>query len=187
LSDVFTKKIEFQSWFTEIKKRSMEEINKTNEKRFFDEFISVYNNCELPEKKFYDIYKWQAVENEKLLRRRMREKEREQQNSNLTQGNAELEYDFMFDDEGQKEKEKRILKELEQKKKLEEAIFTMNKEKAEAMKEIDFKGNLMRHYYQTGDINAAKDLHKQYFEKKKDGSDQTGNLPPLEDFENEDT
>jgi hypothetical protein len=116
----------------------------------------------------------------------MKEKEKDKQNSNnLAKANAELEFDFMFDDEGQKEKEKRILKELEQKKKLEEAIFTMNKEKAEAMKEIDFKGNLMRHYYQTGDINAAKDLHKQYFEKKKDGTDQAQNLPPLEDFEND--
>lgn len=177
--------MEFQSWFTEIKKKNLEDINNSNEKKHLEEFILNYNNCELPEKKYYDIHKWQAKENEKILRRRMREKEKDNQNSNLTQGNAECEYDFMFDDEGQKEKEKKILKELEQKKKLEEAIFTMNKEKADAMKEIDFKGNLMRHYYQTGDINAAKDLHKQYFEKKKDGNAQAENLPPLEDFEND--
>jgi len=165
----------------------LEEINISNEKKYLEEFISKYNNCEFTEKKYYDIYRWQAKENEKILRKRMKEKERDKKNSNnISKGNIELEYDFMFDDEGQKEKEKKILKELEQKKKLEEAIFTMNKEKAEAMKEIDFKGNLMRHYYQTGDINAAKDLHKQYFEKKKDGNTQEGNMPPLEDFENDD-
>lgn len=175
--------MEFQSWFTEILNRRLEDINNYNEKKYLEEFISKYNNCELPDKKFYDIHKWQAEEKEKILRKRMKDKEKE--NQKLSKGNLESEYDFMFDDEGQKEKEKRILKELEQKKKLEEAIFTMNKEKAEAMKEIDFKGNLMRHYYQTGDINAAKDLHKQYFEKKKDGSTQP-DVPALEDFENDD-
>jgi len=111
----------------------------------------------------------------------MKESEKMKKNINIAKGNTEFEYDFMFDDEGQKEKEKKILKELEQKKKLEDAIFTMNKEKAEAMKEIDFKGNLMRHYYQTGDINAAKDLHKQYFEKKKEGAE-SSNLPPIDEF-----
>lgn len=124
---------------------------------------------------------------DKLLRRRMKEKEKEKLNASLTKGNAETEYDFMFDDEGQKEKEKKILKELDQKKKLEEAIYTMNKEKAEAMKEIDFKGNLMRHYYQTGDITAAKDLHKQYFDTKKDANGRPeGTMPPLEECERDD-
>jgi len=28
------------------------------------------------------------------------------------------------------------------------------------MKEIDFKSNLMRHYYQTGNIVQAKEIHK---------------------------
>lgn len=111
----------------------------------------------------------------------MKEFEKDKKNKTITKGNTEFEYDFMFDDEGQKEKEKKILKELEQKKKLEDAIFTMNKDKAEAMREIDFKGNLMRHYYQTGDINAAKDLHKQYFEKKKEGEG-ASNLPPIDEF-----
>jgi hypothetical protein len=153
----------------------------SNEKKFYEEFIIKYNNCELPDKKYYDIFKWQAKENEKILRKRMKESEKQKKNTNISKGNTEFEYDFMFDDEGQKEKEKKILKELEQKKKLEDAIFTMNKEKAEAMKEIDFKGNLMRHYYQTGDINAAKDLHKQYFEKKKEG-ELSSILPPIDEF-----
>lgn len=49
------------------------------------------------------------------------------------------------------------------------------------MKEIDFKGNLMRHYYQTGDIVAAKDIHKQYFDTKKDVI--PDGVPPMEDYE----
>lgn len=52
------------------------------------------------------------------------------------------------------------------------------------MKEIDFKGNLMRHYYQTGDFVAAKDIHKQYFGTKKDTPAPEG-APPVEDFDND--
>lgn len=37
--------------------------------------------------------------------------------------------EFVFDDEGRKEKEKKIMKELEQKKKLEDALVSMSKEK----------------------------------------------------------
>ena len=28
------------------------------------------------------------------------------------------------------------------------------------MKEVEFKSNLMRHYYQTGNIKKAKDIHE---------------------------
>jgi len=61
----------------------------------------------------------------------------------------------------------------------------MNKEKAEAMKEIDFKGNLMRHYYQTGDMVAAKDIHKQYFGIKKEGPAVIPESQPDEDLEDD--
>jgi hypothetical protein len=96
-------------------------------------------------------------------------------------GNEQSE--FIFDDEGQKEKEKKILKELEQKKKLDEAIYTMSKEKAEAMKEMEMKENLMRYYYQTSDIGAAKEIHKQVFGVKKDKEPE--NVPLIEDIDDD--
>lgn len=44
----------------------------------------------------------------------------------------------------------------------------MSKEKAEQMKEVDFRSHLMRHYYQTGNITAAKDIHNEFYGKKKE-------------------
>ena len=46
----------------------------------------------------------------------------------------------------------------------------MNREKAEAMREIELKENLMRYYYQTSNINAALDLHKQVFGSNEDSN-----------------
>jgi len=180
LSDLFIRKLEFEAWFTEVKKKSLADLNSENERRYFEEFIVKFNNAELPSKKYYDIIKYQSKKLNNLLRRRKREKEKLLASSNfslLPEGS-----EFVFDDEGQKEKEKRLLRELEQKKKLADAINTMNKEKAEAMKEIEFKGNLMRHLYQTGDTTAALDIHKQYFEVKKD-KDKPEITPQIDDYD----
>lgn len=102
-------------------------MNASNERKYLEEFINEFNNVKLPSKKYYDIYKWQYKEMEQLLKKRKREKDK------LTVGNSEnINYEdeeFVFDDEGKKEKEKKIMKELEQKRRLEEAIYTMNKEK----------------------------------------------------------
>lgn len=166
LSDLFTRKMEFQAWLREVKNMNNEDLNSSNERKFYQEFIKKYNNAELPEKKYYDIVKWNAKELMKLLKKRRRDKEKEQPNTTHPVVSEEVE--FVFDDEGQKEKEKKILKEIEQKKKFDEVLYSMNKEKADEMKEVEFKGNLMRHYYQTGDLVAAKDIHKQYFSCKKE-------------------
>jgi hypothetical protein len=159
LSDSFLKKSEYQAWLSEIKNK---ELTEENEKKYLNEFIEKFNNAKLQNKKYYNIQKWQVKERDRELRKHMKEKEK------LKYINKDMleEKQFVFDDEGRKEKEKRLLKELEQKRRFDEAVFNMSKEKADAMKEIDFKGNLMRHYYQTGDFEAAKDIHKQYFGKK---------------------
>ena len=181
LSDLFIRKLEFEAWFTEIKKKSLTEINSENERRYFEEFIEKFNNAELPSKKYYDIIKYQSKKLNNLLRRRKREKEKLLTTSNFNLLPVDGS-EFVFDDEGQKEKEKKILRELEQKKKLADAINTMNKEKAEAMKEIEFKGNIMRHLYQTGDTTAALDIHKQYFEVKKD-KDKPDITPQIDNYD----
>lgn len=182
LSDVFTRKVEFQAWLTEVKNKSLSDLNSENERKYLEEFIDKYNNAEFPSKKYYDIIKYQARKIEKALRRKKKEKDHQ-----IARGSvyAIEETEFIFDDEWQKEKEKKILKELEQKKKLEDAINTMDKKKAEAMKEIDFKGNLMRHLYQTGDITAAKDIHKQYFDTKNEKEGRVI-LAPISDMDAED-
>jgi hypothetical protein len=38
------------------------------------------------------------------------------------------------------------------------------------MKEVDYKNSLMRHYYQTGNMTLAKDLHKQLVGTKNPGN-----------------
>jgi hypothetical protein len=181
LSDLFTRKLEFQSWFTEVKKKSLNELTPENERRYFEEFIDKFNNAELPSKKYYDIIKYQSKKLNNLLKKRKREKDKLLASSNFNLLRVD-ECEFVFDDEGQKEKEKKFLRELEQKKKLADAINTMNKEKAEAMKEIEFKGNLMRHLYQTGDTTAALDIHKQYFDVKKE-KEKPEPLPPIPDYD----
>jgi hypothetical protein len=181
LSDLFTRKLEFQAWFSEIKKKSVNDLNSENDRRYFEEFIDKYNNAELPSKKYYDIIKYQSKKLNNLLRKRKKEKDKLLASSNFNLLPVD-ECEFVFDDEGQKEKEKKFLKELEQKRKLADAINTMNKEKAEAMKEIEFKGNLMRHLYQTGDTTAALDIHKQYFEVKKD-KDKPEPIPQIDDYD----
>jgi hypothetical protein len=171
LSDVFTRKQEFQAWFIEIKGRSLKEINPHNEKKYLLEFIDEFNNSRFPSRKYYDSVKWQAKKIDKILRLRKREKDKLQTKSSLQHYSQNIQQDFIFDDERNKEKEKIIMKEIEQKRKLEDAIYTMNKEKAEAMKESEFKGNLIRHYYQTGDIVTAKEMHKQYYGNKNEDKD----------------
>ena len=99
----------------------------------------------------------------------LKQKTRSKKTTNINK-NSQYESKFIFDDEGKKEKEKKLLKELEQKKKLDEAIYAMNREKAEAMREIELKENLMRYYYQTSNINAALDLHKQVFGSNEDSN-----------------
>ena len=181
LSDVFTRKLEFQAWLKEVNKKSMKEIEK-DERKHLEEFIRQYNNAEFPSRKYYDLVKYQAKKVQKMLRKRKREMDKilSQRESNLLMRDE----DFVFDDEGQKEKEKKILRELEQKKKLEDAISTMNRSKAEAMKEMDYKGNLMRHLYQTGDITGAKDIYNQHFNTKKE-KDKAENAPQIPDDEDE--
>lgn len=72
------------------------------------------------------------------MRKRKREKDRF-----VTHNREKLHYEdddeFVFDDEGKKEKEKKIIKELEQKRRLEEAIYTMNKEKVITVYNIYFR------------------------------------------------
>jgi len=176
LSDVFTRKLEFQAWLQEVKKKSLSDITSDNERKYLEEFIQQYNNSEFPSKKYYDIIKYQAKAIDKMLRKRKREMDKILANKDSKF--IIRDETFVFDDEGQKEKEKKIMKELEQKKKLEEAIYTMNKSKAEAMKELDFKGNLMRHLYQTGDVAGAKDIYNQHFNKNAE-KEKAERLPPI--------
>jgi hypothetical protein len=56
--------------------------------------------------------------------------------------------------------EKKLLKEIEQNERLKEAIYTMNKAKADDMKELIYKNQLMKHHYKTGNIEAAKTIHQ---------------------------
>ena len=163
LSDLLIHKIEFNAWFTEIKQKSLSELSHGEEKKYYEEFISLYNNGNLPHKKYYDIIKYTKKQNDLLLK----QKQKIKKNLNNTK-KKQYESKFIFDDEGKKEKEKKLLKELEKKKKLDEAIYAMNREKAEAMREIELKENLMRYYYQTSNINAALDLHKQVFGSNED-------------------
>ena len=165
LSDLVIHRIEFNAWYTEIKKKNINELSHTEEKKYFEEFISLYNNGNLPHKKYYDMIKYTKKQNDLQLKQKTRSKK----TTNINK-NSQYERKFIFDDEGKKEKEKKLLKELEQKKKLDEAIYAMNREKAEAMREIELKENLMRYYYQTSNINAALDLHKQVFGSNEDSN-----------------
>ena len=165
LSDLVIHRIEFNAWYTEIKEKNINELSHTEEKKYFEEFISLYNNGNLPHKKYYDMIKYTKKQNDLQLKQKTRSKK----TTNINK-NSQYERKFIFDDEGKKEKEKKLLKELEQKKKLDEAIYAMNREKAEAMREIELKENLMRYYYQTSNINAALDLHKQVFGSNEDSN-----------------
>jgi hypothetical protein len=176
ISDVFLKRLEFITWLSEIKKINPRDLNQNSEKPYLLEYIEEFNNSKFPSKKYYNIYRFQSKEIQKALKKRKRD-----QDMSLLQEDM----DFLFDDEIKKEKEKKFLKELDQKRRLEEAISSMSKEKAEAMKEIDFKGNLMRHYYQTGDMEAAKDIHKQYFGVKKEAPVVHENPPPDEELDDD--
>ena len=183
LSDLVIHKIEFNAWVTEVKKVPLTAITHANEKAYYDEFISLYNNANLPHKKYYDIIKYTKKQNDSLLRKRYRMiRKKEVMNCGCdncnkmnNNNNSNSEFKFNFDDEGKKEKEKKLLRELEQKKKLDEAIYAMNREKAEAMRERELKENLMRYYYQTSNIDAAKDLHKQVFGEENGIDNDRGN------------
>ena len=70
---------------------------------------------------------------------------------------------FIFDDELNKEKEKKYIKEIEDKKNLIDAIQNMNSQKANAMREIEVKENLLRYYYQNSNMEQVKYLQKDLF------------------------
>ena len=58
LSDWVIHKLEFNAWFTEVKKKNLVELNRQNEKQYFEEFITLYNTANLPHKKYYDLVKY---------------------------------------------------------------------------------------------------------------------------------
>lgn len=163
LSDIVIHKIEFDHWLLDVKNKTINELNKQNEQIYFEEFIDAFNNSKFPNKKYYDFIKHSKKKLYEHLKKRhqFRGLYRNQQYF-LSESK------FIFDDEGKKEKEKKLQKEMEQKRKLDKAIYTMNKEKAEAMRELELKENLMRYYYQTSNINAALNLHKEVFGEKDD-------------------
>jgi len=50
------------------------------------------------------------------------------------------------------------------------------------MRELDFKSNLMRHYYQTGNMVAAKDTHKKLFGTKTNNNAAENGEGPIGEF-----
>jgi hypothetical protein len=180
LSDVFTRKLEFNAWMNEIKNISTKDLTPEKEKSYLEEFIKSYNNAEFSSKKFYDMVKFQASAVHKMLRRKRKEMDKllSNKDSNFMLNDK----GYVFDDEAQKEREKKIYKEIEQRRRLEDAVKDMNKSKADAMKEIDYKGNLMRHLYQTGDVTGAKDIYETHFNIKKE-KEKKENMPSYDDEE----
>lgn len=74
---------------------------------------------------------------------------------------------FVFDDETRKEKEKKLQKELEIKKKLEESYLTMDQEKISKLNEHASMNKLMINYWKTGQVSSALDIHNKCYASSK--------------------
>ena len=161
LSNLITRKIEFDAWLKEIKGKNVNELTSNNEIYYFEEFIDLFNNGNLPHKKYYDIIKYNRKQRDLMYKKKYKITENFL-NFNKIDVNANKD-NFIFNDELNKEKEKKYIKEIKDKKNLIEAIQNMNSEKAKAMKEVEIKENLLRFYYQNSNMEQVKYLQKDLF------------------------
>lgn len=151
-STSFTKQTEFRLWLNEIKK--LNDLKSKDEEKYLREFIQNFNTARLESPKYYDLTKYRAKQNEKQIRVSFLKYEENIDN-------------FIFDDEGRKEQERRLIKELDNKNKLDEIYKSLDQNKIIQMREAQYKGRLMRHHYRTGDQEAAIGIHKEYFAPEK--------------------
>ena len=160
LSNLITRKIEFDAWFKEVKGKKLEELNSNNEMFYFDEFINLFNNGNLPHKKYYDLIKYNRKQRDLMYKKKYKLTDNLLTFNKIDNINKD---NFIFDDELNKEKEKKYIKEIEDKKNLIDAIQNMNSQKANAMREIEVKENLLRYYYQNSNMEQVKYLQKDLF------------------------
>jgi hypothetical protein len=148
-SNLFQKLTEFRLWL----KNEKDLIDQTKEHLYYKEYIELFNNCNLPSKKYYDISKFQA----KLKSRSLKE--------NKAKEPYITDDVFVFDDERLMQKEKLLIKENEMNKKIQEMYLNLDKKKLDEMNERETKKKLMIQYYKTGQESTARELHNQYYNK----------------------
>lgn len=150
-SNLFNKLPEFRLWLKETKNYEDEKL----EEQYYAEFIEKYNQANLPHKKYYDLAKYEA----KSMRKKMKNNKatiREKFTGGEDEG-------FVFDDEGRKEYEKKMIKDGQIRKKLDEIYKNMDDKRLEEMREHAYQNKLMIQYYRTGHESSARDIHSKYY------------------------
>lgn len=158
-SNLFTKYIEFKKWL-QIEKSINLEIQDSGQRnknigKYEEEFIRLYNNCDLPHIKYYDITKYEAKKKEKHLKEAKKDNKIYEFDGEKTE----------FNDENEKKNEKKIKNELIIKEKIQEAYSNIDS-KLEEIKERERMKKLMIQYYKTGQEESAREIHNKYYSNK---------------------
>ncbi|KAJ3120646.1 hypothetical protein HK098_004435 [Nowakowskiella sp. JEL0407] len=56
---IYKKDAEFRTWLIEVKNISIEVLNPKAKKEYFEEYVEDYNTATFPDKKYYDLEKWE--------------------------------------------------------------------------------------------------------------------------------
>lgn len=150
-SNLFNKMSEFRLWLKEIKNLG-EGIREEN---YYAEFIDNFNNCKLPDKKFYDLAKYESLN---IIKRMKKNKSKIKEK--FLGGEDE---GFVFNDEARKEYEKKLAKETQIRSKLDEIYKNLDDKRITEMKEQAYQNKLMIQYYKTGHESSARDIHSKYY------------------------
>ncbi|CAD8061031.1 unnamed protein product [Paramecium primaurelia] len=144
-TDMYLKREEFLMWLSDVKMLNIEAITPQEEKKFFEEYVECYNTATFPSKKFYNFKFWF---------------EKEQLKEHLQQAEIEM---LTFDDEKEKQKEQQEQKELIKKQKLQREYQHLHEFQniAQDMQKQKQLQELLRHYLQMGNHEAAVKIQKQ--------------------------
>ena len=144
-SDKYDKEGEFRAWLEEVKKQSLESLQKWEEKELFKEYAEDYNTSTLPHEKYYNLEAWGRKE---AQRRR-------------EGGDEDLEERTAFDDEAERKRE--IAAERERRaNEYKRAAYDRMKQSGdlENFKEQERLKEMKQHAYATGDMETVAKVNK---------------------------
>lgn len=145
--DIHNMRDEFEAWLREVKNIPEPPSGNRETMELFDIFCEDYNTVTLPEK-YYNLAEWEYKQREKAAKKEAKR---------LAKATGKID---LSKDERYLEEQKRIQKKREEISKLHASLVSVNKEKADAMREQDLLRRRIKFLYDTGEIEEARRLQE---------------------------
>jgi len=145
-SDFYNKQMEFEEYVREVKKKEVLDLPQWESKDMFKSYVEDYNTATLPSEKYYDLHKWECAQAVKR-----KEREAKLLAKGLSGGNVDFAADEASIRRERSERDAKARNRL-----MAEALISMDKDKANDMKEQDLLRNQMQTYWRTGNTVEAE-------------------------------